>query len=205
MTNNPPPSLSSSTYSGIQFDVLVPFSSSTTSSSSNAGPTDFVHTLKTQDPERRPDGRLESRISYEYHFSSTTATATASSRPSSEQSSKYFKTTLFAQWSDFKPTYRGRPVSQPGDGGQYKEMSAAAAPLNPSALTELGWMCRSNFGKQQGAFELYVGKVVALARKRDSDVDEKSSLVLKESRSRSEGKQTWAEYFASWFRWIFRT
>lgn len=98
------------------------------------GPKEFVLTLKTQPPERRPDGRLESRLSFEYHFT-----------PQSDNDIHV------ALWKDFVPTYRGRRVS---------------GHLDPSKLTEIGIMCRSGFGAQQGDFDLQLGQVVALREDR---------------------------------------
>ena len=55
-------------------------------------PTSFVFNLKTTVPERRPDGRLESRVTYEHAFDG--------SRDGP----------LDAPWSAFEATYRGRPA-----------------------------------------------------------------------------------------------
>lgn len=97
--------------------------------------TDYVLTLKTAAPERRPDGRLQSRLSFEFPFSS-----------SSPNQTKH--TTL---WSDFQPTYRGRPVK---------------GRLDPAHITEIGWMCRSNFGQQEGHFAVGLTQVKALREDR---------------------------------------
>lgn len=101
------------------------------------GPRDFVLSLKTDQPEKRPDGRIESRITYEYRFSKP-------SKPSLIAQASTTK--LFAPWSAFEPTYRGRPADN-------------APELDLTHLTELSLMCRSNFGKQSGDFSLVLGQI----------------------------------------------
>lgn len=96
-----------------------------------AKPTSFVFNLKTSKPERRPDGRLESRLTYEYEFDGSEAKV------------------LEANWDDFKPTYRGRP-------------KADAPPIDPSEIVEVSIMCRSNFDKQSGEFDLLLGEIEAV-------------------------------------------
>lgn len=57
-------------------------------------PTSFVLSLKNQRAGHRPDGRRESVLSYESHFTV---------EPGSERH------TIVRRWSEFEPTYRGRP------------------------------------------------------------------------------------------------
>lgn len=122
-----PISLHMSQFKGISFVTTPP------SSSEKVCATDYVLTLKTAQPERRPDGRLQSRLSFEFPFSS------------SEPGEKV------ATWADFQPTYRGRP---------------AKGRLDPANITEVGWMCRSNFGQQEGRFEVGLTQVKALREDR---------------------------------------
>jgi hypothetical protein len=103
--------------------------------------------LKTDKPQRRPDGRLESRLSWEYRFKQPVA--------------KVMK--LQAYWHEFEPTYRGKPVPR-------EEVPA----FDPTKLEEFGVslpgtsmillrceqiMCRSFFATQEGDFELILGSV----------------------------------------------
>ena len=86
-------------------------------------PTRFNLNLKTDLGERRPDGRLESTVSYEYEFACTP--------PDDTPRRPYDTVTLRARWADFTPTYRGRPKPD-------------AEPLHPERIREISLMCRSN-------------------------------------------------------------
>ena len=76
-------------FSGLRIEVLRDDAASL---ADEKRPTSFVFNLKTTAPERRPDGRLESRVTYEYEFDG------AREGP------------LDAPWSAFEATYRGRPA-----------------------------------------------------------------------------------------------
>lgn len=69
--------------------------------------TSFTLNLKTSPAEERDDGRLESRITFEYHFD----------REDEEER------VLDVAWSGFAPYYRGRPKEN--------------ARLDPSKITEV--------------------------------------------------------------------
>lgn len=146
---------------GIEFDVASPAKHAPKQAGTGAGeperlppPTRFTLVLKTSIPPTRPDGRRQSTLSYEYTFTSHTSPTHASTRR------------LTIPWSAFVPTYRGRPIT-PGD-PEY-------TPLDPGSRThhghgkrmrggirELSLMCRSDFGKQEGAFELVVRRIDAV-------------------------------------------
>ena len=104
--------------------------------------------IKTELPDRRKDYRNTSVVVYEYEFDasdtmmSTTSSSSLSEKGYSEENSKQDqdgvagkgKTKTFkANWEDFKPTYRGRPVP-----------SNEAKELNPAEIKEISIMCRSN-------------------------------------------------------------
>ncbi|KAI5454803.1 hypothetical protein NCC49_003686 [Naganishia albida] len=136
---------------GIEFDVASPAKHAPKQAGPGAGagageterlppPTRFTLVLKTSIPPTRPDGRRQSTISYEYTFTSHTSPTHASTRR------------ITIPWSAFVPTYRGRPI-KPGD-PEY-------TPLDPG-IRELSMMCRSDFGKQEGAFELVVRRIDAV-------------------------------------------
>lgn len=78
--------------------------------------TKFVLNLKTEDPPKRPDGRRESSVVYEWAFNATQEGVVA----------------LEAKWDQFLPKYRGRPATD-------------AKPLNPSQVKEFSIMARSDF------------------------------------------------------------
>jgi hypothetical protein len=113
-------------------------------------PTRYTIVLKTGIPPTRPDGRRQSTISYEYTFSTHTTPTHGHTRR------------LTIPWSAFVPTYRGRTIT-PAD-PEY-------IPLDPGSTShgkrkggvrEISLMCRSDFGKQEGEFELVVRRIEAI-------------------------------------------
>jgi hypothetical protein len=64
--------------------------------------------------------------------------------------SKHEVVSVVLPFSSFTPTFRGRTV--PPDSPQWKEMDVGQ-------VYELGIMCRSEFGKQQGDFALVLEKI----------------------------------------------
>lgn len=110
-------------FSGLEL-VLIPSALKTPDS-----PIHFTLNLKTSLGGKRPDGRTQSTVSYEFDFQV----------PRVEQvdhqgdggSAGYPTPTLRARWKDFKPTYRGRPAED-------------AEPLDPADIQEVAIMCRSN-------------------------------------------------------------
>lgn len=114
-------------------------------------PTRYTLVLKTGIPPTRPDGRRQSTISYEYTFSTTTTPTHDSTRR------------ITIPWSAFVPTYRGRTITP-----SYPEY----IPLDPGSTShgkrkggvrEVSLMCRSDFGKQEGEFEVVVRRLEAIA------------------------------------------
>ncbi|CAG7845964.1 SubName: Full=Uncharacterized protein {ECO:0000313/EMBL:CCA71085.1} [Serendipita indica DSM 11827] len=102
------------------------------SHSSPNTPSDFVVTLKTQPPPPRSQPKPRSQLVYEASF-------TLSSAPE-----------IVLPLDTFVPTYRGREVKR-GD--------PHWRPFDPQRIYEIGLMCRSNFGKQSGDFELVVSRI----------------------------------------------
>ncbi|KAM0331730.1 hypothetical protein ACHAQA_003409 [Verticillium albo-atrum] len=72
----------------------------------------YTVTLKDEILPRRPDGREQSTVSWEYDFESANAGE------------------LFVKWSDFKPTYRGKPKPD-------------TAPLDLAHIKRISFMMRS--------------------------------------------------------------
>lgn len=105
-------------------------------------PTCFTFILKSALAGTRPDGRRESTTSYEYTFDARSATT-------EKDISVNGLVSLNIPFREFKATYRGRP--QPD-----------AKSLNPAEIKEISIMCRSDFGKQSGHYELIVQSIGAV-------------------------------------------
>lgn len=113
-------------------------------------PNEFTIILKTILAGTRPDGRRESTTSYEYSFDSSSASSSSIHH-------------LDMPFDEFKPFYRGRPQSD-------------APALDPAEIKELSIMCRSQFDKQSGDFELFVESIAATPKSGDL-ANEKQSLL----------------------------
>jgi hypothetical protein len=99
-------------------------------------PSEYTLVLKTGIPPLRTDGRRESTINYEYTF------------PYPGKSSGLSQSKHSITWDKFVETYRGRPIKKGDEGYE---------PLDPArGISEISFMCRSGFGRQEGPFELLV-------------------------------------------------
>lgn len=103
----------------------------------------YTLNLYTTEQKRRPDGRAESRLSYEWNFQPGKH---HTSQPTS--SSDGHIDIVRSKWSGFKATYRGRP--QPD-----------APELRPEEIKAWSLMARSDFGEQSGEFSLEVDSLWA--------------------------------------------
>lgn len=131
---------------------------------------EFTLNIKTDIPQKRPDGRNESVVVYEYGFDASEVMewssepdaetamtmekqqdsdinypwnekmASSSSSSTSHSTSGLKMKTFKAEWKDFEATYRGRPVS----GNEAKS-------LDPSQIKEISLMCRSNVSLKYGS------------------------------------------------------
>ncbi|KAJ6257423.1 hypothetical protein Dda_8313 [Drechslerella dactyloides] len=129
-----------------------------------------IYTLVAKDVilPKRPDGREQSTLSYEFSFSicnqlgesqsskpssvSTYGTAPALVSPQMGNTSKdntSLPIVIFIPWANFKPYYRGKK-------------NPDASPLNTSEVKRLSIMCRSMFGSQSGKFSMTVKSISAL-------------------------------------------
>ncbi|KAH8916186.1 CIA30-domain-containing protein [Atractiella rhizophila] len=95
--------------------------------------TAFTLNLKDTRPAKGPDGRTESSVVHEYAFD---VKKDLKIKPGEERD-------LIVPWNSFKETYRGREVPKNGRLG-----------LRRQHIVEISIMCRSNFNKQHGDFEL---------------------------------------------------
>lgn len=170
-------------YAGLAITVIVPPSNHSQLDNSvqdekKQGPVkpyEYTVTLKTAVPELRPDGRRESNISYEHTFPIPHNRPTTTTTPNPTHR-------LVIPWHAFTATYRGRtlPTTDP-----------SYIPLNPGSTSpttgkplggihELSFMCRSAFGRQEGAFELWVARVEAVGveevGKKTWDIEAQGSL-----------------------------
>lgn len=94
--------------------------------------TSYVINLKTVAPSYGPDGRRQSEVVYEWNIQLGDAKEKAINDGA-----------LFdvrSSWTDFHPTYRGRPAPD-------------APPLDPSKIKEWSIMARSDFGVSSLPFE----------------------------------------------------
>ncbi|KAH9907355.1 CIA30 family protein [Xylariomycetidae sp. FL2044] len=140
---------------------------------------------------KRPDGREQSTVSWEYDFTASSSSASSSSSSSSGAAE------LDIRWTEFKPTYRGKPKSD-------------AEPLKLEAIKRLSIMMRSFFGEQEGPFRLQLEYIAAIAKSSDSnrqsgsassgsDLSEKPQLPNDDNNSRPRG-DSWVDYLCGFLR-----
>lgn len=113
--------------------------------------TSFVFEIKTEEPKRRPDGRRESVVVWEWSFTvPQTEEGMNNSRVNLVLSNEEFWV-FDSTWDDFKPFYRGRPVDED-----------TAGEFRPEQTYEWSFMARSNFQAQSGPFALQMHSLSAL-------------------------------------------
>ncbi|EPX70748.1 CIA30 family protein [Schizosaccharomyces octosporus yFS286] len=93
----------------------------------------FKYTFIIKDDHQTKNDDERSTLSYEYDFS-----------PSFSKEDQ----SIYVPFSDFRPTYRGRPVE-------------GAPPLDTSEIVQFSFMIRSFFDSQSGDFELLLKSVRA--------------------------------------------
>ncbi|EST08465.1 PIG-P [Kalmanozyma brasiliensis GHG001] len=111
--------------------------------------TSFVFEIKTEEPKRRPDGRRESVIVWEWAFSIPQDEVKDASLNMALTNDDFW--VFDSTWDDFKPMYRGRPVD-PETAGEFL----------PENTFEWSFMARSNFQAQSGPFALQLHSLNAL-------------------------------------------
>lgn len=110
--------------------------------------TSFILNLKTETPQKRPDGRRESQLTYEWQIDLASYPIDGGAFD------------VEAAWNDFKPTYRGRPVED-------------APKLDSSKVKEWSIMARSDFGVSE-MIVVYLGCSDVLTQ----FFDHRNNLVL---------------------------
>ncbi|KAF7530438.1 hypothetical protein G7054_g9614 [Neopestalotiopsis clavispora] len=130
------------------------------------------YTLTLKDGEelpKRPDGREQSTVSWEYDFAA---------------GGKDHNNKLFVPWSDFKPTYRGKPRPD-------------AKPLDLKAVRRVSFMMRSFFGDQEGPFRLEIESLSVVEDPALSKHDPRQSLgQFSETPGYVVPKKTWRSYLS---------
>ncbi|CDU25722.1 uncharacterized protein SPSC_05893 [Sporisorium scitamineum] len=113
--------------------------------------TSFVLEIKTEEPKRRPDGRRESVVVWEWSFTIPSADDEVRDARLNLALTNDDFWVFDSTWADFKPMYRGRPVD-PDKAGEFK----------PQDTYEWSFMARSNFQAQSGPFALQLHSLNAL-------------------------------------------
>lgn len=129
----------------------TPPSDGTNPGGGKAPVTSFVFEIKTQEPKRRPDGRRESVIVWEWSFSIPQSDEQAKDPRLNRALTNDDFWVFDSTWDDFKPVYRGRPVD-PDKAGEFR----------PEETHEWSFMARSNFQAQSGPFALQIHSLNAL-------------------------------------------
>lgn len=138
----------------------------------------FVFEIKTEEPGRRPDGRRESVVVWEWSFSIPDGGEGMEPTLNTGLSNEEFWV-FDSEWSDFKPTYRGRPVEHAGE-------------FNPAETKEWSFMARSNFQSQSGPFTLQIHSLGALPIEQQLTATESKSFSIPETTSISPA-ESWVD------------
>ncbi|KAK6514779.1 hypothetical protein TWF506_007141 [Arthrobotrys conoides] len=159
---------------------------------------DRIYTLVLKDTilPKRPDGREQSTLSYEFSFSVVNATddksggtnfrgpsllADLSEKPhalslpyeanKAEETEALSSVVIWVPWNALHPYYRGK--RKPEDG--------PLDPLNKSNIKRISIMCRSMFGKQFGHFSAQVKSITAFSVSDVSSVYPRALIAALES------------------------
>ncbi|WBW74143.1 mitochondrial protein complex assembly protein [Schizosaccharomyces osmophilus] len=114
----------------------------------------FKYTFIIKDDHQKRGDHERSTLSYEYDFS-----------PSFSKEDQ----SIYIPFSEFRPTYRGRPVE-------------GAPPLDTSEIVQFSFMNRSFFNSQNGDFELLLTSVRAKPKYafQQADLSEKEPYAVEE-------------------------
>lgn len=157
----------------------------------------YTLTLKDEEASRRPDGREQSTVSWEYDFVGRNEEGGESYIP----------------WADFKPTYRGKakPDAKPLDLKSVKRVGIMMRRwVSLDMHTCLGMTDHENsfFGEQEGPFRLEI-KSISVTEKPSHDKDDSSVAVKHSLESTSQysekpgyvaPKTTWKSLLCGFFR-----
>ncbi|KAL1852076.1 hypothetical protein Daus18300_012288 [Diaporthe australafricana] len=140
----------------------------------------YTLTLKDEVLPRRPDGRDQSTVSWEYDFVVEAGKGAAGSGSGS--------TRVVIPFGEFQPTYRGKPRPD-------------AEPLDLKNVKRLSFMMRSFFAKQEGDFSIVFNSVAAekTGASRDGSIDSVAAAKHARSDEQLGGRGTNGSTLASWF------
>lgn len=123
----------------------------------------YTLTLKDEVLPRRPDGRDQSTVSWEYDF----VVGDGKGGTAAGGGSTAGSTRLVIPFEEFKPTYRGKPKPD-------------AEPLDLKNVKRVSFMMRSFFGTQEGDFSIVFNSVAVEKRNkgRDGSIDSVAAAKL---------------------------
>ncbi|KAG6363834.1 hypothetical protein INS49_008937 [Diaporthe citri] len=126
----------------------------------------YTLTLKDEVLPRRPDGRDQSSVSWEYDFV-VGAGKGSTSAAGDGGGSKADSTRVVIPFGEFKPTYRGKPKPD-------------AEPLDLKNVRRMTFMMRSFFGDQEGDFSIVFNSVAVekTDKNRDCSIDSVAAAKL---------------------------
>ncbi|KAG8934538.1 hypothetical protein FRC02_009750 [Tulasnella sp. 418] len=150
---NPVLDLSRSRFQGIRLHVDLAQRAATVIEKSETpdNPCVFTFTIVTTPAKKLPNGRTASRVVWEANFQITALR-------------HYHKVLeIDLPFESFIPTYRGRPVDHLATKSVKAEQHGDhSLEFATERIYEIGLMCRSNFGKQEGEFGLNILKIEAI-------------------------------------------
>ncbi|KAK8045322.1 hypothetical protein PG993_005346 [Apiospora rasikravindrae] len=144
----------------------------------------YTLTLKDEVLDKRPDGREQSTISWECDF--------VSPKTGDDEGDQE----LYVPWSDFKPTYRGKPKPD-------------APKLDLANVRRISLMMRSFFGKQEGAFRLEIAYIAAVKdasgnAARPASIASSSSSAGYPEKGSGDGGRTEPKSWLTWMCGLFK-
>ncbi|KAJ0110242.1 hypothetical protein J7T55_000675 [Diaporthe amygdali] len=152
----------------------------------------YTLTLKDEVLPRRPDGRDQSTVSWEYDFVVKPDRDGVAAGAGSTAGS----TRVVIPFGEFQPTYRGKPKSD-------------AEPLDLKNVKRISFMMRSFFGDQEGDFSVVFNSVAVEKRggDRDGSIDSVAAAKVAqhegppgESGAKGSTLTTWIGRLCGWGR-----
>ncbi|CAN8098478.1 unnamed protein product [Discula destructiva] len=141
----------------------------------------YTVTLKDEVLPRRPDGREQSTVSWEYDFVVGGAEKEEEAGGTAAESSGR---KLVIPFADFEPTYRGRAKPD-------------AEPLDLKNVQRISFMMRSFFGTQEGDFSIVFKSVSAEGKGASSSRGSDSSIIITDVSADQQQAETEAGYNGS--------
>ena len=121
-------------------------------------PTCFTFTITTTPEVMRPDGRRKSRINWEAQFD-------YAQLPRRWPWMDHSTAVINLRFEQFAPFYRGRPVPEDDTKSEREgSYNPRRGSFDTDSIHDIGIMCRSDFGKQEGPFRLTILKIEAVER-----------------------------------------